>query len=291
MHLEPDDGENPRPVSGFERGHWPNSNTELAAFSFQLSANRGPYNASVAGSDWLEETKDGLTVFTPMGAPAGVLVAFSGRGAAPAGESSPTGFLGRRFASALGLDGIPLVRATQVHGNRTVAIRETPSQGEVHDAGECDALATNLAGVGLIVQTADCVPIVLAGLRAVGVVHSGWRGSAKNAAAAGVAALVALGERPERLRAWLGPSIGACCYEVGGEVAAQFAGELVRGRCGGGFLLDLRAANRSQLEAAGVPAENISVHPACTNCGGEKYASYRRDGARAGRMIALVARL
>lgn len=244
----------------------------------------------MAGSDWLEETKDDMTAFQPKGGPAGVLVAFSSRGAAPEGEPSPTGFLGRRFASALGLDGIPLVRATQVHGNRAVAIREMPAEGEVQDAGQCDALATDLAGVGLIVQTADCVPIVLAGEHAVGVVHSGWRGSAKNAAAAGVAALFALGEGPGRLRAWFGPSIGACCYEVGGEVAAQFAGELVRGRCGSGYFLDLRTANRCQLEAAGVPAENISVHPACTKCGGEKYASYRRDGARAGRMIALVAR-
>jgi purine-nucleoside/S-methyl-5'-thioadenosine phosphorylase / adenosine deaminase len=244
----------------------------------------------VAGSDWLEETIDSILVFRPVGAPAGIVAAFSGRGAAPESEPSPTGFLGRRFANALGLEAIPLVRATQVHGNRAVAIRETPAEREVLDAGQCDALATDLAGVGLIVQTADCVPIVLAGQRAIGVVHSGWRGSAKNAAAAGVAALVALGERSERLRAWLGPSIGACCYEVGGEVAAQFAGELVRARCGGAFLLDLRAANRTQLEAAGVPAENISVHPACTKCGGEKYASYRRDGPRAGRMIALVAR-
>jgi YfiH family protein len=247
--------------------------------------------AAVAGSDWLEETKDGMTAFRPMDAPAGVLVAFSGRGAAPEGEPSPTGFLGRRFAAALGLPRIPLVRATQVHGDRAVAIRDTPAEREVQDAGECDALATQLPGVGLIVQTADCVPIVLAGRQAVGIVHAGWRGSAKNAAAAGVAALVALGEPPDRLRAWLGPSIGACCYEVGGEVAAQFAGELVRGRCGGGFLLDLRAANRAQLEAAGVPAENISVHPACTKCGGERFASYRRDGPRAGRMIALVTRL
>ena len=245
----------------------------------------------MADSDWLEEKKDGVTVFRPVGATAGVLVAFSGRGAAPESEPSPTGFLGRGFAAALGLDGIPLVRATQVHGNRAVAIREKPAESEVHDAGECDVLATDLPGLGLIVQTADCVPIVLAGERAVGIVHAGWRGSAKNAAAAGVAALVALAERPVNLRAWLGPSIGACCYEVGGDVAAQFAGELVRGRCGGGFLLDLRAANRAQLEAAGVPAENISVHPSCTKCGGERFASYRRDGPRAGRMIALVARL
>jgi copper oxidase (laccase) domain-containing protein len=93
------------------------------------------------------------------------------------------------------------------------------------------------------------------------------------------------------MRAWLGPSIGPCCYEVGGEVAAQFAGEFVRRSCAGRYTLDLPAVNRSQLEAAGVPAANISVHPACTRCSGQKFASYRRDGAAAGRMIALIALL
>jgi copper oxidase (laccase) domain-containing protein len=92
------------------------------------------------------------------------------------------------------------------------------------------------------------------------------------------------------LRAWLGPSIGPCCYEVGGDVAAQFAGEFARRSCNGRFTLDLRAVNRSQLAAAGIPAANVSTHPACTRCGGEVYASYRRDGAAAGRMITLVAR-
>ncbi len=56
-------------------------------------------------------------------------------------------------------------------------------------------------------------------------------------------------------------------------------------------MLDLPAVNRAQLEAAGIPAENISAQPDCTRCGGEKFASYRRDGAAAGRMIALIARL
>ena len=134
------------------------------------------------------------------------------------------------------------------------------------------------------------MPILLSGARAIGAAHAGWRGTARNVAAGAVAALRALGEEPTALRAWIGPSIGACCYEVGGEVAAQFAGEFVRSGCGGGYRLDLRAVNVAQLAESGVPPSSISVHPACTRCGGETYASWRRDGARAGRMIALVAR-
>jgi len=185
------------------------------------------------------------------------------------------------------LPDLPIVRATQVHGNTVVRVNETPRAGSVRDAGNCDVLATDLSGVALAVQTADCVPIVLAGDRSIAVVHAGWRGSAQNAAAAGVAALAQLHEHPSSLRAWLGPSIRACCYEVGGEVAARFAGEFARRSCASRFVLDLPAVNRAQLAEAGVPAESISAHPACTRCGGEKFASCaagtRCDGAHAAR--------
>ena len=107
-----------------------------------------------------------------------------------------------------------------------------------------------------------------------------------------VRALEALGARPSTLRAWIGPAIGPCCYEVGGEVAAQFAGEFVRSGCGGGHSGSTsRASTSRSSRSAGVPRASIAVHPACTKCGGEKYASYRRDGAKAGRMIALIARV
>ena len=98
------------------------------------------------------------------------------------------------------------------------------------------------------------MPILLAAPGAVGAAHAGWRGSAKNVAAEAVRALEAVGAAPSTLRAWIGPSIGACCYEVGGEVAAQFAGDFVRAGCGGRFRLDLRAVNVAQLQAAGVAA-------------------------------------
>jgi len=244
----------------------------------------------VVEPDWREETVGGVVTFRPAHAPENLLVAFSGCGVAPEGEPSPTRHLATRFARALSLDGTPIVRATQVHGNRAVAVRAAPARGDVADAGECDVLATALPGVALAVQTADCVPILLAsdGGGAIATAHAGWRGTAKNAAGSAVAAMRDLGADPRTIRAWLGPSIGPCCYEVGGEVAAQFAGEFLRASCGGRFHLNLPAVNRAQLETAGVPPENVSRHPACTRCGGEKFASYRRDGAKAGRMIGLI---
>ena len=243
----------------------------------------------MAKQEWIEERRAELLLFRPSPLPPGLVVAVSGRGATPEGDPSPTATLARRLARALGLGEIPIVRATQVHGTAARRIREAPPAGTVLDAGSCDILVTTLSGIALVVQTADCVPVILAGSKAVGIAHAGWRGSTGNAAGAAVEEMSRLGALPSNLRAWLGPSIGPCCYEVGGEVAAQFAGEFIRRSCNGRFTLDLRSVNRAQLEAAGIPAASISTHPACTRCGGETYSSYRRDGAAAGRMITLVA--
>jgi YfiH family protein len=185
---------------------------------------------------------------------------------------------------------MPIVRASQVHGRKASIVRIAPEEGEVRDAGQCDILATALARVALAVQTADCVPILLAGRGAVASAHAGWRGTAERAAAAAVAALEELGEEAADVHAWLGPSIGPCCYEVGPEVADAFA-KFVRPGTSDRSYLDLIAANREELIAGGLLAKNVRAHPACTRCGGDEWASYRRDGAKAGRMIGLVARL
>ena len=244
----------------------------------------------MADTGWVEEFLGSKRVFRPEPRPEGLVVAFSGRGVAPGDEPSPTSYLARKFAAALGLEHLPVVRATQVHGAQAETVRQLPRAGTVRDAGERDILVTDLARVALVVQVADCVPIALAAPGGVGVAHAGWRGSAKNVAAEAVAALTNLGSFPFDVRAWLGPSIRSCCYEVGGEVAAQFAGEFARASCDGKFHLDLASVNAAQLEVAGVPRESIAIHPACTKCGGEKFASFRRDGEASGRMIALVAR-
>jgi YfiH family protein len=223
--------------------------------------------------------------------PEGILLAFSERGIAPPGTPSPTELLARRLARSLGVPYLPLVRATQVHGRDVVDVTTRPARGETIDAGSCDALMTTLTGVGLVVQTADCVPVLLAAPDAVGAIHAGWRGAAAGVARGAAESFLRSTADPASARAWLGPAIGPCCYEVGGEVAARFEVDFVRASSDGKYRLDLRAAVRRGLESAGVPAGNVTQEPACTMCGGARYASWRRDRENAGRMIALVARV
>jgi hypothetical protein len=148
------------------------------------------------------------------------------------------------------------------------------------------------------VRTADCVPVLIAERdgAAIAAVHVGWRGTVARAAAEAVSALIREGIRPSRLSAALGPAIGKCCYEVGGEVAAAVArtvGSEARSvgspsRVPGRYYLDLMAANRLQLESAGVSADSIAEAPWCTCCHSNLFFSHRRDGGTAGRMMAAI---
>jgi YfiH family protein len=127
----------------------------------------------------------------------------------------------------------------------------------------------------------------------VAAVHAGWRGTAQGIAAEAVARLAGLGGAAGSLIAALGPSIGPCCYAVGPEVAAEVAlgcgvdVPRIASPRDGQLHLDLREANRLQLEAAGVPRGSIHVAPWCTSCEAELFFSYRRDGPT-GRSLACI---
>ncbi len=124
-------------------------------------------------------------------------------------------------ASTIGVPPAQLRRMRQVHGCNTVA---ADSQPPAH-APEADGVMTDEKSVALVVQVADCVPLLMADPRtgAVAAVHAGWRGTAANIAAAAVRRLhQQYGCRPEDLVAAIGPCIGACCYQVGPEVREAF---------------------------------------------------------------------
>jgi YfiH family protein len=150
--------------------------------------------------------------------------------------------------------------------------------------GEGDALLTAEAGRTVSVRTADCFPILLVDRtqRAVAAVHAGWRGTAAGIAAETLHQMrLAFGTRPEDVVAAIGPGIGACCYEVGEEVARQF------GQAGAVYL-DLASHNTRQLRRAGVPPEQIDCLSACTFCNAAQFYSWRRDKDMSARMISYV---
>jgi YfiH family protein len=201
----------------------------------------------------------------------------------------------RRALEALGADPGSQVEASQVHGRAVAVVGREERGTKVPGA---DVLLCAERGVTLAMHTADCVPILLwdPRRRAVGAVHAGWRGTAAGVAAAAVAAMArAFGSAADDLRAALGPAIGPCHYEVDEPVAAAFASwpwaaRVLRPGRPGHWWLDLAAANRLTLMAAGVPAEHIWVSGLCTACRADLFFSHRRDGVtgRMGAMIGLV---
>jgi YfiH family protein len=203
--------------------------------------------------------------------------------------------------------GMHMVTLAQVHSARVRQIREEDGvrEGRLQTAEgravlEGDGMMTDLPGVMLGIQTADCVPVLVADVerRVVAAFHAGWRGTAARIVEHGIAGMrKEYGSRPEDLIAAVGPSIGACCYSVGPEVWSEFeAGfgyaERLFHTDGGQMHLDLWEANRRQLLDAGVKAERISVVGECTACtvcdGKRKYFSHRAEHGFAGRMMSAV---
>jgi hypothetical protein len=176
------------------------------------------------------------------------------------------------------LDQEPMASVKQIHSD-VVWVAQQPGC-----AGEGDAIVTRTRGVTVSVRTADCFPILLADpeTQSVAAIHAGWRGTAAGVVQSSLARMRSeFGTDPSNVCAAIGPGIGACCYEVGIEVARQF------GKDSGGKL-DLAVENRSQLIAAGVRSERIEVVGGCTFCHPAKFFSWRRDHDPAGRMISFI---
>ena len=217
----------------------------------------------------------------PLDEIAGLVHSFGRRAAGPIESRDAT----ERDLSATLEAGERLFLMRQVHGARLVEAPWVKSP-------EADAALTRQDGQFVAVRTADCLPILVAdpGRRLAVAAHAGWRGTAAGVCARSVEGLVARGARASDLVAAVGPGIGACCYEVGSEVVDAFDGsasglfEAGRQR----HHLNLRLANRRQLEWAGLRPDHIHDVDECTACRPDLYHSFRRDGTASGRMISYI---
>jgi len=153
------------------------------------------------------------------------------------------------------------------------------------DFPECDALWSEEPGLGMMIVTADCLPIAIGrseGERpGLALVHAGWRGLL-----GGVIESVSRALGPGRTKAVLGPAIGPCCFEVSEEVAASFRRQFGR-QVASGRKVNLWLAAEKALAAAGCrAAERIEL---CTSCHPELFFSHRRDRGRTGRQGVIAA--
>jgi YfiH family protein len=226
----------------------------------------------------------------------------------------------QRFFSAVAGDAhFPAITLRQIHSSiaRRVGKTDTAPQA-IYRA---DGMMTNEPGVLLAIQTADCIPILVADTnkRAVAGFHAGWRGTLKRIVENGVGRMrLEFGSKPEDMIAAIGPGIGQCCYAVGEEVRGEFesqfsyADELFcdvydsdpvkekypmlfmtarapgHSNLGPSMHLNLIEANRRQLLDAGLRPEAISVVGDCTSCRTDLYFSYRAERGFTGRMFSVI---
>ncbi|HLY63523.1 MAG TPA: peptidoglycan editing factor PgeF [Terriglobia bacterium] len=244
----------------------------------------------------------------------------------------------QRFFRSLGATQFSLAEIHQVHSTliyevvrgKRGKLEYRPSgypapKGSQSPSPAGDALLTRESGVLLSVRAADCMPVLLADpkRRAVAAIHAGWRGALAGVVEKTVGEMVRIfGSRPADLLAAVGPSIRACCYQVGDEVVNAFCGRYPNGEDfflpapqdkvqdeisrrypllflskqppGRGpdsvpsLHLDLPAVARYQLRRAGLANSKIQVVDFCTACRTDLFFSHRKEGGRTGRMMAVI---
>ena len=213
----------------------------------------------------------------------------------------------------------PLVTLRQFHSN--LIVRAAAADARRERPRKADGLITDSPGFLIAIQTADCIPVLVADRKrhVVAAFHAGWRGTVKRIVEEGVGRVrLEFGSQPEDLIAAIGPGIGACCYAVGEEVLSEFESQFTYGRelfrevydadpvrmkypmlflnqrapghgsIGPQLHVDLIEANRRQLLAAGLSSNSIQVVGGCTQCHAGMFFSHRASHGHAGRMMAVI---
>ncbi|GGI43303.1 laccase domain protein YlmD [Paenibacillus marchantiophytorum] len=198
--------------------------------------------------------------------------------------------------------------AEQVHGNEVVIV-SLEERGSGRASREAalqakDGFITKETGIVLCAQFADCVPLFFYDpiKRVVGLAHAGWKGTVLNISKATIDLMThTFGSSASDIRTAIGPSIGACCYEVDQSVANRAKAVLEEVQAApvehstvmvakenGKYMLNLQELNRILLQQAGILSSYIEVSQLCTSCNTDKFFSHRKEGGATGRMIAWI---
>ena len=208
----------------------------------------------------------------------------------------------RRIANVLHMPWERMVLSHQTHTtNIRVVTEKDAGAGLVkkRDYENVDGLITNIPNLPLVTFYADCVPLYFVDPvhRAIGLSHSGWRGTVKRMGQCTVEAMKAeYHSRPEDILACIGPSICSECYEVGEEVAQEFEKaflpaqneQILKQKPDGKYLLNLWKANEIILLEAGIKKEHLAITDVCTKCNPDLLYSHRVMGNQRGNLAAFL---
>ena len=200
----------------------------------------------------------------------------------------------KAVASAFGICIDRVVTVDQVHGENIVTVNDLNFRDvrNVH----ADALITDVPGIALGVETADCVPVLLFDpmKSAAAAVHAGWKSTVKKIVQKAVHRMhEEFGSEPSRLIAAIGPAVGPECYEVDEPVmervreAFSFWNEVSIPRGKDRWSLDLVKANKLELQQIGLAEQNVHALGLCTSCRRDLFYSFRAEG-RTGRMLSVI---
>jgi YfiH family protein len=206
-------------------------------------------------------------------------------------NENPKDILINRQTLDLSSNPLEYIVASQIHSNTIEIIEQSNSHGWSEASSiECDGLITNQKNLVLTILTADCVPVLLYDkkLEVIGAVHAGWKGTQLQITAKAVDTMKKhFGSNPNDIHAYIAPSIGQCCYEVGEDVAKYFSKDDYIQK-GNKFMLDLPSINHKQLLAMELPFKNIQLSNICTACEVDSFFSYRKECGCSGRFMSMV---
>tara|TARA_X000001036_G_C20653242_1_gene795882 strand:+ start:1019 stop:1687 length:669 start_codon:yes stop_codon:yes gene_type:complete len=180
------------------------------------------------------------------------------------------------------IDGSLLADVNQVHSNKILIVDKSGNYGDA------DGIITSpLDNLVLLIKTADCIPIFIYDniTRNYGIVHAGWRGVKKKIHLKAIEKFIGLGSHKNNLNFVMGPSIKACCYEVGAEMLDYFGTSVIEKN--GSFFLDLNKSVTSDFVNIGIVKDKIKIDSICTY-ENKHLHSFRRDREKSGRMLSVI---
>ena len=183
-----------------------------------------------------------------------------------------------------------LINPNQVHGDEIITVGDDVHESREFALDGADGIVCSRQQIPVLLCFADCVSVILAAPSgAFAVLHAGWRGALAGIPGKGLAQLAAeAGCAPEDCNAYIGPHIGACCYETSQEILDKFIAKYGEACDAGSRHLDLTAAVTASLVTAGASADRIVDAAICTSCHNDTHFSYRADGGITGRHGALA---